>query len=77
MSKQTDTSIFGHIRFKSRAEVSMHSLTVNLSVAKADCRITLGLSPAVLIMSRRVPRNRLKGQDGEAVSARYENRTSP
>lgn len=55
----------------------MRSLTVNLSVAKADCRFTLGLSPAVLILSRRVPRNRLKGQDGEAVSARYENQTSP
>lgn len=40
------TSIFGHIRFRSRAEVLMHPLMAILSVAKADLRLTLGLSPA-------------------------------
>lgn len=46
MRETKDTSICGHIRFGSRAEVSMRSLTVNLSVAKADRRLMSGLSPA-------------------------------
>lgn len=37
--------MFGHIRFKRRADILMPSLTINLSIVKTDVPLTLGLSP--------------------------------